>query len=54
MSRVASIIHKWKKLGTTRVRGLSQGGGQESKGHSVRASEVLFGEENLPEGQPSL
>jgi hypothetical protein len=57
---VASIILKWKKLGTTKTRprahrpgqneqseekGLGQGGVQEPNGHSDRAPEFICGDE---------
>ena len=67
MSTEASLIHKWKKFGTTRTlpragrrrrapeKGLIKGGDQEPDGHSDTASKFLCEEiENLAEGQPSL
>uniref|UniRef100_A0AAZ3PD23 Sleeping Beauty transposase HTH domain-containing protein n=1 Tax=Oncorhynchus tshawytscha TaxID=74940 RepID=A0AAZ3PD23_ONCTS len=64
---VASIILTWKKFGTTKTlprvgrpaklsnRGRrGQGGDQEPDGPTNSAVEFLCGDENLPEGQPSL
>lgn len=48
MSRVASIIHRWRTLRTTRAKGLNQAYGREPRGH-VTVSEVICGKRNFPE-----